>query len=40
MQVPFYNFQELHNAAFREQANARIAKILETNAFVDGEYNH
>lgn len=39
MQVPFYNFAALHNEKFRKEANDRLSKILETNAFVEGEYN-
>ncbi|GAB4017876.1 MAG: DegT/DnrJ/EryC1/StrS family aminotransferase [Bdellovibrio sp.] len=39
MQVPFYNFAALHDHNFRQEANQRLAKILETNTFIEGEYN-
>jgi len=39
MAVGFYNFTELHNEGFKEEVLARFKKIVDTNAFVEGEYN-
>jgi dTDP-4-amino-4,6-dideoxygalactose transaminase len=39
MGVPFYNFNDLHNEEFRTAIKEKIGKIIDTNAFVEGEYN-
>ncbi len=40
MAVTFYNFQELHHPEFNKKIKERIGKIIDNNAFVEGEYNH
>lgn len=39
MGVPFYNFHDLHTEEFRTAIKEKISKIIDTNAFVEGEYN-
>lgn len=39
MAVSFYNFNELHNDEFKSKIKERINKIIDTNAFIEGEYN-
>lgn len=39
MAVGFYDFAQLHDEEFRSNVMERIGKIVNTNAFVEGEYN-
>ncbi len=39
MQIPFYNFHDLHHQSFQQEINHRIADIIKKGAFIDGEYN-
>lgn len=39
MQVGFYNFQKLHDAALQEEILKRYQDIISKNAFVEGKYN-
>ncbi len=39
MTVPFYNFTDLHHKSFREEIKARLSKIIDDGAFIEGEYN-
>ena len=40
MQVNFYNFAKLHDETLRSEIKERLSKIVDTNAFVEGEYNN
>ena len=39
MSIPFYDFTKIHPSGFQNNAIKRISKIIETNSFVEGEYN-
>lgn len=39
MSVTFYNFQKLHDEEFRSEVKAEFAKIVDSNGFIEGEYN-
>ena len=34
-----YDLVNLHDEPFREEIKKRLAKIVDTNAFIEGEYN-
>lgn len=40
MAVSFYNFDDLHHDKLITTIKERINKIIDTNAFVEGEFNH
>ena len=40
MGVSFYNFTDLHHENFKQTVKERIGKIIDSNAFVEGEFNH
>lgn len=39
LQVPFYDFNNLHHEEFRKQIKERIGKIIDDGSFVEGPYN-
>lgn len=39
MSVPFLNFNKLHHEDFRNRIKERINHIVDTNAFIEGEFN-
>ena len=39
MEIPFYNFESLHDREFRDVIEKRIHHIIEQNTFIEGEFN-
>ncbi|MCO4794495.1 MAG: DegT/DnrJ/EryC1/StrS family aminotransferase, partial [Bacteriovoracaceae bacterium] len=39
-QVPFYDFQKLHNPEFQTKIKERFSEIIDQNGFVEGRFNH
>lgn len=39
MSIGFYDFNNLHNKSFRDEVKKRFSEIVDSNAFVEGEYN-
>ncbi len=39
MDIPFYDFQSLHDREFQDAVKKRIHHIIDQNVFIEGEYN-